>query len=504
MINKLYDNESLSKQFMIFIILQPIIDIYRLFVGNAIEIAGISLVELINIFLIGYLGVLFVLNQKKLKTFVPAILYAIILCIYLIFHCYNMLNFDTTIITGTSINVFVEIYVILRAYVLPIMLLYMMIHIRTTQERFLKTTVSISVFISSVIVITNVFKISYISYASNLKEKEMIYQNIFEWFTKQPPSDLNLITSKGWFYSGNQIGLILLMLLPIVVYYAMRKQKIYGYFFVALQVVAMIMVATKTAAFGSMLVLVVMLVLLLVFSIIEKQWIGIWKNLLAIMLILVMGLILLIHSPVIRMMNLQSLSYEESEEEKALESKVDELSQGEFDEESFIEFFNECYYIYGVQEEYIKLLPVAQYPDFWFSVVTDESKRQINFREFKQRLYEVVATENNNPQDMYLGIGYTSNFPYVEKDISAQNVWFGWIGTIVLLGPFFFLFVYLAIKILLNMKEHFSFWICTLGLAICATTVCTLIAGHLFGNLFPIAIYIYIMAQLKHSVITKN
>ncbi len=49
---KLYNDNALSRQFALLVFLQPLIDIYRLFVGNGIEIAGISLVELINILFI--------------------------------------------------------------------------------------------------------------------------------------------------------------------------------------------------------------------------------------------------------------------------------------------------------------------------------------------------------------------------------------------------------------------------------------------------------------------
>lgn len=500
---KLYSTEGLAEQFMILVCLQPIVDIYRIFVGNAIEIAGISLVELINILFIGYLLFLFMLNQKRVRSFIPAIIYAIVLCLYLVLHCYNVLQFDTTIITGTDINIVIELYVIIRAYILPVMLLYIMVYIRTTEERFLKTTVYTSYFISIVIVVTNLLKVSFVSYASSLETNEFIRQNFIEWFTKQPPENLNLITSKGWFYSGNQIGLILLMLFPIVVYYAIQRQKTYTYVMVAVQVMAMILVATKTAALGAFLVLGVMAVLLIVFCLIEKEWKKCFKTLGILALIFVGGLFFLMKSPVIRMMGLQSLSYEESEVEEALEGQTAQLlpkeKDEEFDREGFIKFINRYYYVYGIQEEYIKLLPVEQYTDFWFSVFIDESKRQVDFRDFKQRLYQLVLSENNNMGDEYWGIGYTTNFPYLEKDIYAQSVWFGNVGCVLFVGPYFICFLYAVINILLNLRKKINIYVCTLGLSICAGTMGALLAGHLFGYFFPIIIYSYVIAQLKHA-----
>lgn len=503
MLEKLYKKDALMKQFALLVFLQPFIDIYRLFLGNTIEIAGISLVELINIILIIYLAILFILNQRKWKTFAPAILYSIILVIYLFFHCYNMLQFDTNIITGTSINVIVECYVIIRAYVLPIMVLYMLLYIRTTEECFLKTIVGASSFISCVIVVTNLLKVSYISYASNLEKNEMIHQNIIEWFTKNPPMDLNLITSKGWFYSGNQIGLILLMLFPIVIYYAIKNNRKRTYLLIVIQVVAMIMVATKTAALGSIVVMVIMIGLLILFGILYKKWKEYLKKAFVIAIILCCSILLVQVSPVKKMIGLQELSYISGQEEE-LKSELEDFSSGELDTDEFSKFMYKYYYIYGIQEEYVKLFPVEKYPEFWLSVISDENKSQANFRKFKKRIYTEVEKENANPKDEYLGIGYTTNFPYLEKDIIAQNVWFGKIGTILLIGPFLIIFIIASVKILLNMKKKFNMFNCILGLSICGGLGASLLAGHLFGYFFPILIFAYIVAQLFQEVGTDN
>ena len=272
---------------------------------------------------------------------------------------------------------------------------------------------------------------------------------------------------------------------------------------IVVQVVAMIMVATKTAALGAFLVLGLMAILLIVFCVFERKWKKCLINLIILSLIFGGGLLLLMKSPVIRMMDLQSLSYEKSDEEEKFEEELSELlpenSEEKFDREGFIKFMNKYYYIYGVQEEYIKLLPVEQYTDFWFSVAIDESKRQVDFRDFKQRMYQMVLTENDNTGDKYWGIGYTTNFPYLEKDIYAQSVWFGSVGSVFLVGPYFLCFLYSIIKILLNLRKKINMYVCTLGMSICAGTMGALLAGHLFGYFFPVIIYAYIVAQLKHT-----
>lgn len=496
---KLYTNDRLSLQFAILIVLQPLIDIYRLFVGNGIEIAGISVVELVNMFLIGYLGILFILNKRKIKTFYPAFGYAVVLFIYLVFHCLNILKFNTSIIEGTSINVMVEIYVIVRAYILPVLVFYMLICVKTTEKRFLGTMVGVAGFISIVCVITNLFKVSYVSYASTLEKNEMISQNIIEWFIKSPPKDLNLITSKGWFYSGNQIGLILLMLFPIVIYYALIKKSIKSYLLVAIQAIAMIMVSTKTAALGAVAVIFIMVLLQIVFGIYEKKVKDILGPVIVILAIGVSAILIIQTSPVQRMVVAQGMSYLKGEEEINLDDELGGFTGSDFDIKGFSKFLNKYYYIYGIQEESIKLLPVEKNAEFWLSVISDPNKNQVNFRKFKQRILNEVIAKNDNAADKYLGIGYTTNFPYLEQDILAQNAWFGIVGTVLLLGPFGVIFLLSILQIVVHFKRNFKLYHCVLGLSICGGISGSYIAGHLCGYFFPILIFIYILVQLYQA-----
>lgn len=517
MLKKLYTDKNLNLQILILVCLQPFIDIYRLFVENAIEIAGLSLVELINILFVGYLTVLFVLNKQTLKRICVLFVYAAVVGVYIVAHCYNILQFDTSVINGTEINIFKEIYVIFRAYIIPVVLLYMMVSVKTEKDLFLKTSVAVSAFISCVIVFTNIFKVSFIAYASYLEKQELIRQNIFEWFYKKAPDDINLITSKGWFYSGNQIGLILLMLFPIVVYYFLHLKKKIGCVFIFIQLVAMIMVSTKTAAYGSFLVLAAIIILLVLFGIKDKCFKENLKRIAILGVVFILGLGILLKSPVIKMtynsINVQQQNAITEEMVSELEainnqqaSEVEDGKDGEDEGETklsakeFSVFINKYHNAYSINKEYLELLPADKYMNFWMSVINDPTKSQINFRNFKVRLYNIVLEENNNSLDRLLGIGYTTNFPYTEKDIISQNIWFGITGTILFLGPFFIVFIVCVFLILKNFKKCFTLYNCILGISVCAGTAISLIAGHLFGFFFPVVIYSFILSELKHSV----
>lgn len=514
MLKKLYTDKNLNLQILILVCLQPFIDIYRLFVENAIEIAGLSLVELINILFVGYLTVLFVLNKLTLKRICVLFIYAAVVGVYIVAHCYNILQFDTSVINGTEINIFKEIYIIFRAYIIPVVLLYMMVSVKTEKDLFLKTSVAVSAFISCVVVFTNIFKVSFIAYASYLEKQELIRQNIFEWFYAKAPEDINLITSKGWFYSGNQIGLILLMLFPIVVYYFLHLKKKIGCVFIFIQLVAMIMVSTKTAAYGSFLVLAAIIILLVLFGIKDKCFKENLKLIAILGVVFILGFGILLKSPVIKMTYNSVKVYEQNEITEEMEAELEAIQNQEVNEtdgeveegetrlsaKEFSIFINKYHNAYGIHKEYLELLPADKYMNFWMSVINDPTKSQINFRNFKVRLYNIVLDENNNSLDGLLGIGYTTNFPYTEKDIISQNIWFGITGTILFLGPFFIVFIVCVFLILKNFKKCFTLYNCILGISVCAGAAISFISGHLFGFFFPVVIYSFILSELKHSV----
>jgi len=501
---KIYSNKLLSLQLSLFVLLQPFIDIYRVFIGNKYEICSISVVEIINIILIGYLAILFLLNQRKLKTFLPALIYAIILLIYLILHCYNVLQFHTNIIKGTQINLLTEIYVVCRAYILPLMFLYMLIFIHTKRNCFLKTVLAVSWFISVIIIITNFFKVSFVSYASGLEKNRFIQQNIFEWFTQDRISDVRLLTSKGWFYSGNQIGLVLFMLFPISIYNALDKRKIYSYLLVVFQTVAMIMVSTKTAALGSLLVLLIMMALFAIFSQINKCWKTGWKPLLILLAIVIFAMSIIQFSPVKRMATSSQTNLNQiNENNNIIENTQSDNENQQFnasEKERIAEILNKSYKSYGIPKEYIDLFPIKDNFNFWYSAIKNCHQSQINFRDFKQLMYTEVLRKNNNQKDIWLGIGYSTNFPYIERDVVSQIAWFGIFGMFLLVGPYLLLAFICLILIFKKPKECLNLYNCTLLISTFGGIFVSLLAGHLFGFIFPVSILTYLLIQLYQNI----
>lgn len=504
--DKLINDKNFSLQLLGFVILQPFVDIYRIFFENTIEIAGVSLAELINLLAIAYLVFLFVVKYiKQPKYFLPVLIYGLILGGYCLLHIWNISKFDVSILNGADISSFKELYYMLRVYILPLIVFYMFLCIRIKTELFEKVINILSGMISGIIVVTNLFKVSFISYASSLETNQFITRNIVEWFINPDLENPAYMTSKGWFYMGNQIGVILFMLYPFVIMQALKYRKKRNYFLVVIQGIAMIMVGTRVAAWGGLLILVAALVIAIIFGGVLKQFTFGKKDFLMITAVTICFVLLYVNSPVVDVQGAKGDAYEETNAQKArrkeMEKFKDDMDKGIFDEEvikMYAEDIAEYPYSYGISEEFVKLFDVEDNFEFWFDVVISKGREQVNYRDFKVKIYEAVLERNDNKYDRWLGIGYTSGFPYVERDFAGQNIWFGYVGTILLLGPYYICALYAVFQILKCFKTHIRYENAFFAVSLGGISVLAYMAGHLFNGIFSAVIFAWLVSVFIH------
>ncbi len=504
--DRLINDKNFSLQLLGFVILQPFVDIYRVFFENTIEIAGISLAELINLLAIAYLIFLFVVKYiKQPKYFLPVVIYGVLLGGYCILHIWNISKFDESILNGADISAFKELYYMLRVYLLPLVVFYMFLCVKIKTGFFEKGINILSGLISGIIVVTNLFKVSFISYASSLETNQFITRNIIEWFINPDMENPAYMTSKGWFYMGNQIGVILFMLYPFVIMQALKYRKKRNYLLVIIQGIAMIMVGTRVAALGGMLILIVSPVIAILFGGILKQFPFERKDFLKLAGVAVCFVLLFVNSPVIDVQGAKGDAYEETDEQKARRKEMEkfkaDLDKGIFDEKvvkMYAEDIEEYPYSYGISEEFVKLFDVEDNFEFWFDTVISKDRDQVNYRQFKKRIYEAVLEKNNNPYDRWLGIGYTSGFPYVERDFTGQNIWFGYAGTFLLLGPYYICALYAVIQILRRIKTHFRYENAFFAVSLGGVSVLAYMAGHLFNGIFSAVIFAWLVSAFVH------
>lgn len=511
--NKLVLDRNYEKQILAFVILQPFIDIYRIFFESSIEFLGIALSEWVNVVAFSYLCILFVIKYFKTpKYYVPLIVYGIVFLTYFLLHAWNIMKFEQSILNGADISIFKEFYFIIRVYLVPLVVFYMMLCIKIKTIQFEQVVNWLAWFISGVIVITNLLKVSFISYASTLEKNSFITRNIFEWFTNPDLENVAYMTSKGWFYMGNQIGIILFMLYPFVVMQAMKYKKVSNYLLVILQGIGMIMVSTKVATIGCILILIVLLIIGIVFGIFFKQFAFQIKDLLKCLCITLGMIVLAVNSPIVMMQQERNNAYIMGEEDLELLHEIQELKLEDDNvtkEEilNFVKIIQSHPYAYGIEKEFVELFDVEDNYMFWYKVIIGEKSERVDYRRLKAMIYEEVLKVNDNKYDRLLGIGYTSNFPYIEQDLYGQNIWFGYLGTAVLIGPYFLCILCTIVYILKNIRTHFSYQNACFAVSIGGISLLSIMAGHLFFGVFSITIFGFLVASFctmqKEQVINQ-
>ncbi len=125
-----------------------------------------------------------------------------------------------------NMSIFKEVYYIFRAYVLPLIILFVYMRSQLKSKDIIAILSKIKFFFSLIIVITNIFGIALVAYSSSYEGIVRIKGNIFTWFTNFDVNSVDLYTSRGLFYSTNQISAILGGLLFVSSFYTLYKIKL--------------------------------------------------------------------------------------------------------------------------------------------------------------------------------------------------------------------------------------------------------------------------------------
>lgn len=405
-------------------------------------------------------------------------------------------------------------------------------------------TIAISVFIiSSVIVLTNIFKISYIAYSD---EKEIIADNIFSWFNGAfKKYKYTKLTSKGLFTGANEIGAVLLLTIPVVLYNASKKKISIFDLGILLQIIAMIMIGSRTASLGWILVYTLTLILYLVMQIIRKHKINI-VFLIKSVIIGGFGIFLLINSPIVKryeyfaryentynenMQNTPSLKIQYAKriingEDLVLEY-ANKVQNSEFklnsktDSEAFTEAFNNndieklralivedyigsTYEDHYVSDVYIKnIYPYTEDPEFWLEVFEMPFKIKADNRELGQLIAQRMKKLNNNAiLDTILGTSYStlkSRDVFVERDFISHYYSLGLLGMLLFILPYVIILIIEIIAIIKNYKD--KLWVH--NLVMCASLLISILIGFWGGHLFDEYIASFYVALIA-ALLLKN
>lgn len=572
---------TINNFLFLYVLILPILDILKYIYGN-IEFLGISIIEVINLLscfcMLFY--VIYSKYKKNKKMDKKVVLFSAITIIYLIFHSINVTKISDS--SSYTINIIKETYYIFRAYILPLILLYVVQNIDVKKEKIYKLLSFLAFFISTVIIFFDVLKIGCITYDSYFENNTKVLGNIFEWKNNITINNYVGYGSKGIFVSGNQISLIMVSLLIISSLYLNMSKKWYLYVSFVFKCISMIIISTKTSNFGVFIVILFTIFMLFFDFILNKDKKKLY-NVLYYVIILIFCYLLFMISPLSynlginsydkprnnkaevdkgndkgNINNIENGTKEELESEKRVCGFVKATPEMDFDDKftslnmrkyiynSLIKTHEEnniiCDYLeenelydllkkesysneeklmltniidsyssfFGIHPSLIDQMPVSEYFDFWMGILKKDNIKS-DFRLIKRLMAkELINNKYSSFMGNMFGITFISDFPSIENDVVSQYTWFGFVGIMLFVLPFYLLFInYLVFFIIKFDKNKIIEELYVLA-SIFMILSLSILSGHWFGDMFSMSILVllisvcYILKNSNENIIKSN
>lgn len=480
----------------ILILWQPFLDMLRNTELINIEILGLSLLELTNIFLV--IGIMIIVILKKEKRGLLKYLgFFVLIFIYLILHYYNTTLFNLDVYNKQVPNFLVESYHIFITFLLPLILLFSLIESKIKKEDVITLLKYLSLIISTFIVVLNILKLSYQAY----EDLQIIKYNLWDWFTYHG-SNYHELTSRGLFYSTNQISAILLMILPIVILCCYKERKAKNYFILGMQILAMFMLGTKVGTIGVYLSLLAFFGIYYFNGIVKEKWKK--KDIRPLIAMFIISFIFFFFTPLGISFRLGEEITTPDRSEKDDFQKMYQMNCK--DEKTLLE---ERDFIINFIEEHQEELNIHEYilssylPDidltYWCTFLQNKNLPINDYRQMKTNILDRIYIRNNNSNDKWLGMGYSLNYIYTEKDYSFQFYLYGIFGLILFIVPYFLIVFKSIFKLLIKFKENCTVTNLMLFLPPIIGLGVAYFSGHVFERTFPMLILAVVTSILYKS-----
>lgn len=503
--NKVDLKKLVKKIFIVFMIMQPVLDIYMCLFDSKIQILGVSLATIIRFAVVFLMTILIMIHARKNKSTKFLLGYAILVGVYAIFHHLNAVRF-TVELPHASYSVFGELLYLARMCI-PIAMIYIVYWIKPNYKDIKKIVIGVSLIISLTILITNILKVSYKSYSL---EDQVIADNIFSWFTSLDKYYWVDLTSRGFFAAGNQVSGVMIILAPIVAYIALKEKKIRNWLVVLFHVVAMLCLTTRIGVIGGIGAIIGISAIYILQKIIHKDFVFKelhYKSAISFIVVLIAFGVLYQNSPFRKRVEDGNFSYdiminvpEESQNVVQPPEKI-ELNDAEK-----LEYLAEA--LPGANiSEYYSYYAYPYYNDigFWYDFVNMPEYERAGNRKIRKILINRILERDGKISNYILGISFTraSSFIWPERDIETQIDSLGIVGEILFISPYIIILIYGIWKFFRKFKDNLYLrkvvYLSSLGVGILAGYV----SGHVMNEMFPF-LFLSMMAGIVLNMALGN
>ena len=500
---KLFDKYITKNNLVIFsmllVVLYPVIELDYL----AYEFLGtIGLPRFTTIVRFLILPILAILLFYKFETnkkrfICISLLYGFIFSIYFILH----LNNATSILENGR---YPENYYFLLSdeiiyfvtLLMPLLYTYYFKLMKLNEIILKKVVLLSSSIISLPILISNILLISKSTYFG------LTIDNIFSWFSLPYNDTVNhprFYAGKFFFDEGNALGVIMLVTLPFLYYFFLRsnnkKDKITIGLLTFVHSLAMIILSSRVATYGVLLIPAILIVIYIFLIIIKEEKLNKLFICFTIVLIVINACIIPF-SPAYNNMKFDSINHgyimmEETEREKA-----DDYRKGGEELEPFTKEWVDFYaYMFETYSYMIGVTPPKYYkewysykydPKFWVDLIFDyHLYDRINGRQIQQIWTNYKYEPLTNYQKI-MGMGYSTIMRgsiVLERDFKQQIYTLGYLGFSLTMLPWIIIGVYLSIKLLLGYKQgKWNMLNIILMMVFCFTIIVSYMSGHIMDE----------------------
>ncbi len=486
-----------KKILIIFLIIQPLLDIYYLYSDTVMNFVGFSPSTIIRMIMIFILFVLVIVSFKINKNYKWFIIYGFLLIIYFIFHHINAQNFNNII--GTyNYSIIEEAFYIVRM-VLPLVVAYVTYNINLSSKQIEKIFYWIVFIISSFVIITNIFKISLPSYGTN---EQMITANIFSWFNTSSMYTNVDISSRGLFMSANQLAALLIMTMPVIIYYIFKNKKNALFILLLLQIITCLMLGTRVSSYGWLAIMIVMFIIYIFMVFVKKAENFDKKMILKYIAVLVLMFALLQISPI------QYRKFADDYADLSTEMDNSDVNPKTFSTEKQIEFIKENYDDYLLSEEFVeKIYNYEKNPEFWIDVMSLPYLERSDNRLIENYIMDDIYLQNDNNLDKFFGLSFSrlrSGGFYLEHDFLVHFYTLGVIGSLLLVYPYLILIAISIFIIFKRYKAKFNLEIITLIFSLTLMCFIAILSGSVLDQLLITLIGGFIAGSLVRKLYEKN